>query len=193
MAQNSSAHFSMEYETDRLLLKVLTPDHSKEVCQFLYNNREQFEKYEPTLPINYYTPEYQATILNCELQLALKQSTLRYYVFQKENPDQIIGTVCLHNISPRTYSCCEIGYKFDAAFQHKGYAREAVMMAISIAFAGLNLHRVFARVMPENTASIKLLKGLLFEEEGIERESICIHDVWQDHLRLALINQSSKI
>ena len=180
-----------EYETDRLILKVLSEDSANEVCHFLTKNRTVFSKYEPAVPTNYYTPEYQATILRCEMQLALKQSAIRYYVFLKEPSNQLIGTVCLHNITPRFYSSCEIGYKFDKEFWHMGYAKEAISMIISIAFSSLNLHRIVARVLPDNTASIKLLKSLLFEEEGLERESVLIQDVWQDHLRFSLLHSSS--
>lgn len=183
--------FAMEYETERLILKILTADFSHEVCRFLSKNRTQFEKYEPTLPANYYTPEYQSTILSCELKLALQTKNIRYYVFLKEKPSQLIGTVALHNIVSASYSSCEIGYKFDLDHQHQGYAREAVAMAVSIAFAALGLHRIYARVMPENTASIKLLKDLLFQEEGLERECIKIQNRWQDHLRFSLIHHSS--
>lgn len=190
---SSRQTFAMEYETERLLLKVLTPDYSNEVCSFVSKNNEQFEMYEPSLPANYYTPEYQHTILSCELKLALQTKNIRYYVFLKENPNQIIGTVALHNIAFSSYSSCEIGYKFDVDFQHKGYAREAVAMGVSIAFAALNLHRIYARVMPENIASIKLLKSLFFEEEGLEKECIKIQGKWQDHLRFALLNHSSNI
>lgn len=187
--QNYASHFSMEYETDRLLLRVLTSDHAALVCNFLYRNREIFEKYEPALPANYYTPEYQATILNCELQLALQTKNLRYYVFLKENPTLLIGTVCLHDIRKHAYSCCEIGYKFDQAYWHKGYAKEAVTMGISIAFGALGLHRVFARVLPENTASIRLLQSLSFVEEGTECECLQIRGSWRDHLRFSFLNQ----
>ena len=183
----------MEYQTERLILRVLTPDYAKDVCHFVTDNREQFEKYEPFLPANYYTPEHQQTILSAELKLALQSKNIRYYVFLKEKPEQIIGTVALHHIATAAYSSCEIGYKFDAGHQHKGYAREAVAMAASVAFAALGLHRVYARVMTENTASIKLLKSLLFEEEGLERECIKIQGKWQDHLRFSLLNQSSNM
>ena len=192
-SSGSHQRFAMEYETDRLILRVLTPDCANSVCRFVTKNRDQFEKYEPFLPANYYTPEHQQSILSCELKLALQTKSIRYYVFLKENPEQIIGTVALHNIAAAAYSSCEVGYKFDAAYQHKGYAREAVAMAVSIAFAALGLHRVYARVMPDNTASIKLLKDLLFEEEGLERECIKIQGKWQDHLRFSLLNQSSNM
>ena len=192
---SSASHqrFAMEYQTDRLILRVLTPDHAKDVCRFVSKNREQFEKYEPFLPANYYTPEHQQTILSAELKLALQSKNIRYYVFLKKQPEQIIGTVALHSITSASYSSCEIGYKFDSDYRNKGYAREAVAMAVSIAFAALGLHRVYARVMPENTASIKLLKSLLFEEEGLERECIKIQGKWEDHLRFALLNQSSNM
>ena len=190
---SSATHqrFAMEYETERLILRVLTPDYAKAVCRFVSKNRDQFEIYEPILPANYYTWEHQQAILSGELKLALQTKNIRYYVFLKENPEQIIGTVALHNIATTAYSSCEVGYKFDTDYQHKGYAREAVALAVSVAFAALGLHRVYARVMPENTASIKLLKSLLFEEEGLERECIKIQGKWQDHLRFSLINQSS--
>jgi len=192
---SSTSHqkFAMEYETERLILRILTPDYAKSVYRFLSKNRDEFEKYEPILPANYYTPEHQQTILNCELKLTLQTKNIRYYVFLKENPEQIIGTVALHNIAFAASSSCEIGYKFDSDYWHKGYATEAVAMAVSIAFAALGLHRVYARVMPENASSIKLLKNLFFEEEGLERECIKIQGKWQDHLRFSLLNQSSSI
>lgn len=183
-----SASFAMEYETERLLLKVLSPDALREVMEFQWRNRELFEKYEPTLPENFYTAEHQQALLKCEFQLALKMETIRFYVFLKSDPSQIIGTVCLHDIRRFAYSYCEIGYKFDMAYQHMGYAREAVAMVLSVAFQTLGLHRVFARVMPENTPSIRLLESLHFTEEGVERECIQIQGVWQDHIRFALLN-----
>lgn len=183
--------FLLEYETERLILRVLTPDCAKSVCRFLIKNRQEFEQYEPLPPANYYTPEYQQTLLNAELKLALRTKNIRYYVFLKENPHEIIGTVALHNIEQGSVSCCELGYKFDAEHRHCGYAKEAACMAVSIAFAALDLHRIYARVMPENTASIQLLKSLLFEEEGLERECIQIQGKWQNHLRFSLINNAS--
>lgn len=137
------------YTTDRLILKILTPDDTNEVLAFQCRNRELFERYEPTRPPYFLTPAHQQAILKCEYDLARKCASIRFYVFLKTNPRIIIGTVCLHDILRMPYCCSEIGYKFDAAFQHQGYAREAVAKVLNIAFTDLSLHRVFARVMPE--------------------------------------------
>ena len=39
------------YTTDRLILKILTPDDTNEVLAFQCRNRELFERYEPTRPL----------------------------------------------------------------------------------------------------------------------------------------------
>lgn len=176
-----------EYLTNRLILRILTPHAMREVLEFQKRNKELFERYEPARPANFYTNAYQKALLKCEYNLAQKLSTVRFYVFRREEPYTIIGTVCLHDISRTAYSCCELGYKFDAAWHHCGYAKEALSEAIRIAFFELRLHRVFARVVPDNAPSIRLLTSLDFMEEGIEYASIQIRGKWTDHLRFALI------
>lgn len=175
------------YETNRLVLKILGPDAMRPVLDFQLRNRELFERYEPTRPDNFYTLAHQQAILKCEQKLALSLSTVRFYVFLKENPLTIIGTVCLRDIVRMPYFCCEIGYKFDHAYHHMGYAREAVDAAVTIAFRDLMLHRVFARVIPDNLASVRLLSDLSFTEEGLERDCILIQGKWTDHLRFGRI------
>lgn len=187
---SAEMEFSMNtmYLTDRLILKILPQQYTREVLNFQLRNREIFERYEPTHPDNFYTPAHQQVILKCEYNLAMKLSTVRYYVFKKEEPKNIIGTVCLHDILRMPYCYCEIGYKFDFAFQHQGYAREAVTKALEIAFSDLGLHRVYARVMPENAPSIHLLESLHFTCEGLEHSCTQIMGKWEDHLRYALIS-----
>ena len=184
----SNGNFSLEYETERLILRVLTPEYANEVAAFQADNRTIFEKYEPSRPEDFYTPEHQQLILKAEFNQALRMSTIRYYVFLKSNPWSIIGTVCLHDIRRLSYSCCEIGYKFDSKFTGNGYAREAVDSLVAIAFSNLKIHRVFARVMPENAPSIKLLQALNFISEGTEYKSLHINGTWEDHLRFAKLN-----
>lgn len=179
------------YQTNRLILKILTPDHNRSVLAFQIRNRERFERYEPARAENFYTPAHQQAILKCEYKLATKLSTVRFYVFQKDYPNTIIGTVCLHNILRMPYCSCEIGYKFDYAYLHQGYAREAVQKALEIAFFDLGLHRVSAMVVPDNTPSIRLLNALSFTEEGLERSCTQIQGKWTDHLRFSLISPNA--
>lgn len=175
------------YETDRLILKVLRPDAAKKVLCFYLDNKELFEKYEAARPENFYTVKYQKSILLCEYNLAVQLSAVRFYVFLKENPDQIIGTVCFRNIAHSIYESCEVGYKFDSRFWHQGYATESLMEGIDIMFGDLKLHRIEACVMPENTPSIRLLESLYFKREGLLRQNARINGKWEDHYLYSLI------
>lgn len=100
-----------EYETCRLVLKILRPEDASMVLDFYMRDRELFEKYEPDRMNNFYTLSHQTNLLKCEYDLAFKFSTIRFYVFLRSNPDYIIGTVCFHNIRKSYYSTCEVGYK----------------------------------------------------------------------------------
>ena len=179
----------LQYETQRLILKVLGPDYSSDVLRFYKNDQELFEQYEADRSPSFYTEGHQRTILQLEYGLTLKLSQVRFYVFLKENPEKIIGTVCLYDISS-TYSRAEIGYKFASEYHHKGYATEAVEKLIDIAFTDLNLHRLGAHVQEDNIASIKLLTGLGFGQEGICRDYLRLNGIWTDHLQYSLIAPS---
>jgi ribosomal-protein-alanine N-acetyltransferase len=176
----------LQYETRRLILKVLGPDYSNDVLRFYLKDRALFEQYEADRSSNFYTEGHQRTILQLEYSLTLKLSQVRFYVFLKEDPETIIGTVCLYDIS-NSYSRADIGYKFSSQYHHKGYATEAVEKLIDIAFSELCLHRLCAHVQENNIPSIKLLIGLGFEKEGICRDYLCLNGVWTDHLQYSLI------
>ncbi len=178
---------NLEYETDRLLLKVLRAEEAQNVLQFYLDNKDFFEKYEPDRPENFYTETHQKAILLHEYNTTIKLTAVRFYVYRKEQPQQIIGTISFRNITRSIFQSCEVGYKFDERFLHQGYALEAMEMGLMIMFEDQKLHRIEANVMPENTSSIHLLETLGFESEGIARQSTLIHGKWEDHLRYSLI------
>ena len=118
----------------------------------------------------------------------LQQKAIRFWLFEKGNPDHIIGTMSIQHISRGIFQSCVIGYKMDAEYRNMGYMTEALHFLVSFIFTELKLHRIEAYVNPDNVASIHLLKKLEFTEEGIAHGSAWIQGVWQDHLRFALIS-----
>ena len=176
------------YETDRLILKVLRPEAAKKVLCFYLDNKELFEKYEASRPDNFYTVKYQKSVLLCEYNLTVQLSAVRFYVFLKDDPDRIIGTICFRDITRSIYDSCEVGYKFDERFWHHGYATEALIEGIDIMFGDLGLHRITACVMPGNTPSIRLLESLYFKCEGLLLQNARIQGEWADHYLYSLIH-----
>lgn len=176
------------YETDRLILKIIHTGFAQEVLDFYMDNKDIFEPYEPPRPDKFYTKAYQRALLSCEYNYMTKMQSVRFWVFKKEDPDKIIGTVSFSNIQPHVYSSCNIGYKFDKKYHHNGYAFEALMKLIQIIFTECDIHRINAYILPSNTSSKKLIKKAGFTFEGIARKCIYIQGGWHDHEQYSLIN-----
>ena len=148
------------YETERLLLKIIKPDQADAVLDFYMRDKELFEKFEP----------------------------FRSYVYEKEHPERIIGTICVHHITRGFSEQCEVGYKFSSAYHHRGYATESLRFIMDLVFRDLKLHRAMAWALPDNTASIRLLERVGFVYEGICHDYMMLNQKWRDHAQFCMIN-----
>lgn len=178
---------SFELTTDRLILKIEDSSKTSDILAFYQNNKVLFERFEPTRPQNFYTEEYQRATIGYEYSEIIKGKTLRYYVYLREQPDTIIGSVNFSRMEHGPFSKTSIGYKFDSAYHGHGYALEACQAAIPVIFSNYRIHRIEARVAPDNIPSIKLLEHLGFRFEGIEYESVEVNGRFTDHFRYSLL------
>ena len=71
----------------------------------------------------------------------------------------------------------DLGYRFMKAYWGKGFATESAKACLNLAFEKLQLNRLIAMVLPENTASIRVLEKLNFEYEK---------DIFEDDLIVKL-------
>lgn len=169
------------YETERLYLKVLSRYDARMVLDFYSANAKEFALYEPLKEEDATNLNYQAIMLDFELEHYKKNDLLRLYLFEKENPFKIIGTVSFRNISQGFYKCATLGYKMDKDFRRKGYMAEAITKGLEIMDEELHLHRVEAIVLPSNNPSIQLLEKLGFQREGLIRDKVFLNGQWEDH------------
>lgn len=177
------------YETQRLLLRILSPEHCHSVLRFYRENHEAFMPFVPFIPENYYTADYQRSVLTLEYNFFLKQKGVRFYIFLKEHPAKIIGTISFMDIKRQYSQSASVGYRFGAKWQHKGLAFESMQKGIQIMFDEEKLHRLEAFVQPENEPSRQLLKRLEFQFEGISYSHTKMLKGWRDMERYSLINK----
>ena len=83
----------------------------------------------------------------------------------------------------------EIGYVFDLRHGGHGYATEAAEAALDVAFSGLGVHRVFARLDARTHASARLCEriGLRLESHALENEFV--KGEWCDELTYAILDR----
>ena len=94
---------------------------------------------------------------------------------------RLIGTASYINLDLE-HRTGEIGYCLAADCWGSGFAPEAAFILLDYGFRRMELHRISASVMPENTRSIRVLEKLGFSREGLMRNAIFCkgadHDLW---------------
>lgn len=86
--------------------------------------------------------------------------------------NQLAGVISLSFQQDIYRHSAEIGYWLGKDFCGRGLMSEAVNIVCNVAFAEMNLIRIFAGVFENNPASRKVLLNNGFEEEGIRRKAV---------------------
>lgn len=89
----------------------------------------------------------------------------------KEN-DQYIGNVYMTDINMINRSCHSHILIGEHDFWGKGYAKEALMLAIDYMFNERNIYRIQANVLESNVASLKMHEKCGYKVDGILRNSV---------------------
>jgi RimJ/RimL family protein N-acetyltransferase len=81
----------------------------------------------------------------------------------------------------------EIGYVLNPDHQGNGYATEACRALLTLAFDGLRLHRVIARIDERNAASAAVLRRLGMRQEAVLVENEWFKGEWSDEIDFAIL------
>lgn len=156
------------YHTNRLILNTVSPEYSPVILDFLLNNKECFEKYETVKNNLYYTDAFQYSTILAENSLFDSNEFLRYYVFL-DDLSYPIGTVSFKKTGHQKPDVLRLGYKFDYNYRNKGYAFEAISFLVNMVFEENAADRIDAVVVPDNEASVHILKKCGFSRlEGAD-------------------------
>ena len=149
-------------------------------------NREFSKKWKPNRSDDYYTLKFQQDLL--DQKNADRQKNIRFHLFDKMDPRNVIGDVAFSNIAYGPFCSCYLGYGLLGDREGEGLMTEALEAAIDHMFDQKRLHRIQANVIPGNTRSINVLENLGFRREGQQDKYLKIDGRWQDHYSYALIN-----
>jgi ribosomal-protein-alanine N-acetyltransferase len=104
----------------------------------------------------------------------------------RRDTGQVIGWVPLL-LTPPALQEAEIGWTLARAHWGQGYATEAAHAVLAFAFETLELHRVWARCQPENTASWRIMEKLGMRREAHFVECQFARGRWVDNYYYALL------
>jgi [ribosomal protein S5]-alanine N-acetyltransferase len=98
----------------------------------------------------------------------------------------IVGFINMNEIVRGLFQSAYLGYAAVAAYAGQGYMREGLELVMARAFTDLRLHRLEANIQPGNRASIALVRGAGFVNEGFSERYLKIGGRWRDHERWAI-------
>lgn len=181
---------NLEYDFDDISLRILDKQYADMVLSFCSKNKEIFEQYEIDKPYNFYTLEFQKKLLEAEFEGFLHGNYVRFYLFDKDHADRIIGTISFSDMKRNAFFSCQIGYKIDSDYVNHGYGLKMLTNSIKLMQAEYHMHRIGAYILPSNLPSIKLVEKIGFEFEGIAKSYVLMNGTWTDHLCYAYISKT---
>ena len=172
---------------EKVHIRFLKLKDAQAKLQMELDNKEFFKEFSVIAGEDFYTLLMQREVIE---QSTENRKTGREYNFAivENETGQLVGSINLFRIFRGPLQSSMIGYVVDKKYNGRGYATEAIRLAVDYAFRELGLHRVEAGVMPHNAPSIRALEKAGFEREGLARKNVKINGRWQDHVVMAIIN-----
>jgi ribosomal-protein-alanine N-acetyltransferase len=171
-----------ELVTANLRLRELVPADAEAVYR-IYADEEVTRFYD----LDTFDDVRQATELIRRQRARFERGEgLRWGIAQQAN-NVIIGTAgyvfSQHNAQGG------IGYDLARPYWRKGIMSEALLLVIHYGFSSLKLNRIQALVIPGNSASVRVLMKLGFEEEGLLRDYAFFKGRYNDLISFALLKR----
>ncbi|MCC6304254.1 MAG: GNAT family N-acetyltransferase [Rhodobacteraceae bacterium] len=97
----------------------------------------------------------------------------------------LLGAITLDHIRRGPAQAGTLGYWIGAPFARQGYMHEAILSVVRHAFTSMDLSRIEAACLPENTASRGVLEKCGFKYEGVAQSYLQINGRWRNHVLYA--------
>lgn len=156
--------------TKRLALRQVRPSDAPALFAIFSNPAVTRYYDQPT-----FTELAQAEALAARMQQRFAEKRTIRWAITRADDDRLIGT-CGFAEWKRHFHCAAIGYELAQGEWGQGIMTEVLTAVLTYGFTQMQLNRIEAYVMTGNTASMRLLQKLGFQEEGLLRQ----YGYWQN-------------
>ncbi len=179
---------STRLESARLWLRHGQPEDIAAILNYYSENRDYLAPFEPRKGAEFYTHQCWEQQLRLRMLETQEDKSLKLFLFLKQDPQTLIGSLNFSNFTRGVFQNCTVGYSLAEGYQGQAYMFEALSAGIEHIFSALQFHRIEANYLPHNQRSGRLLKRIGFTVNGYARSYLCIDGQWQDHILSSLLN-----
>ena len=174
-------------ETERLRLREIVPMDTADIFAI----RGDYEVTRYNIGAAYQDATEARELIQSMTRLYLEGKEIRWGITLNSRHggnDTVIG-MCGFNYWNRVDRRASIGFDIAREYWRRGIMREALTEILRFGFIEMDLNRVEADVSAENEASIRLLTGLGFIQEGRQRQQYYDEGAFHDLLLYGLLRK----
>lgn len=178
-------------ETERLTLRPPVHSDFRAWSRLRQDSQEYLVPWEPSWAAEHLSRKSFTNRVYWAQRSVNGGTALPLFLCRRE--DQVlVGAITLDNIRRGPAQAGTLGYWTGLPFARLGYMREAIGAVVHYAYTKLDLSRIEAACLPENTASRGLLESTSFKYEGVAQSYLQINGRWRSHVLYAALRSDRR-
>jgi|LSQX01.1.fsa_nt_gb ribosomal-protein-alanine N-acetyltransferase len=180
----------VEVQGERIDLRLAGPEDAPSYLEYYLKNKDFLAAFEPYKPDRFFTLEGQKQELTERFMQYFNGNTINFGIYLK---DKLIGKIRISNIILGSFRSATVGYALSEDQLNEGYMSEALGLVCHYVFKDLELHRLEASTLVDNTPSQRVLENNGFKLLGLNPKYLQINGMWQDHYTYYLVKEDWEI
>lgn len=171
-------------ETERLTLRPPAHSDFRSWAALRLESRDFLTPWEPTWAADHLTRKAFTNRVYWAQRSIANGSALPLFL-ERRSDGAVLGAITLDHIRRGPAQAGTTGYWIGAPHARQGYMREAIQALVHYAFTAMDLSRIEAGCLPENTPSRRLLESCGYKYEGVAQSYLQINGRWRNHVLYA--------
>ena len=176
----------LKLETERMTLRPPIQSDFRAWVALRSASREFLSPWEPEWAADHLSRKAFANRVYWANRSVSAGTAMPLFLIRRED-QMLLGAITLDNIRRGPALAGTLGYWTGENFARQGYMREAIETVVHYAFTHLELSRIEAACLPENSASRGLLERSSFKYEGVAQSYLQIGGRWRTHVLYAAL------
>lgn len=178
-------------ETARLTLRLPQAGDHRSWAQLRAASATFLTPWEPSWAPDHLSRRAFANRVTWARRVEAEGTALPLLLIRREDR-ALVGAITLDHIRRGPAQAATIGYWVGEPFARQGFMSEAIAAVCHHAFTRLDLSRIEAACLPENTPSRRTLEKGGFKYEGVAQAYLQIGGRWRNHVLYALLRHDRR-